>query len=192
MRAKDLVRKAREKKLDLKKVLMLTVCKGTYCWNPLKVDLDDLQDGKEPSAWGEIESVLNFLESQDDVVASQASSIYNHIFPHHVQALAVGAPGGVGIPGGVAGAAGVVGVVNGAVAVQHLGMPAPTSLASLSLPPALHLSTGTGGAHGPGSQQLLFHVVCLAQRGEERAFTPKVELFWDGILDSVLPLSLPL
>jgi len=184
MRAKDLVRKAREKKLDLKKVLMLTVCKGAYCWNPLKVDTEDPQDGKEPNVWAEIESVLNFLESQDDVVAAQSGSIYSHLLPHHVQALAVGVPGGAAVT------AGVVGVAGGAVAVPHLGVPAPVLAghpAGFSLPPPLHLSTG--GAHGPSSQQLLFHVVCLAQRGEERAFVPKVELFWDGILDTVLPLT---
>jgi len=55
-----------------------------------------------------------------------------------------------------------------------------------SLPPPVQLPLG---ASGTAAQQVLFPVVCLLQRGEERNFAPRVELFWSGILDTVLPLS---
>ncbi|CAK9101779.1 unnamed protein product [Durusdinium trenchii] len=73
-RAKELARLASEKKIDAKKVMALLICRGMYCWNPLKAYADDADsDGKDSRVWSQIESVLNFLDAKDEV--PQASPV---------------------------------------------------------------------------------------------------------------------
>ncbi|CAL1126478.1 unnamed protein product, partial [Cladocopium goreaui] len=67
-RAKELARLARLRKIDSKKVMALLICRGMYCWNPLKAFADDAEsDGKDSRVWSQIESVLNFLEAKDEL-----------------------------------------------------------------------------------------------------------------------------
>lgn len=183
-RARELARRAREKKLDVKKVLMLMICKGIYCWNPLKAEFDE-SDHKEPGSWVDIESVLNFLESREERAPGQAGPFYDQLLPHIQQMQAV--PGGAA--GGVA-FAGIMGM-GGPVAVHPFVMPAPfmaNQPAGLPMPMPTPVLTTTA-ASGPAMQQLVLHVVCLAQRAEGSNFEPKVELFWNGILDRMVPQS---
>lgn len=181
IRAKELARRAGEKKLEVKKVLMLLVCKGAYCWNPLQVNLwePDNDPAKEPVAWAEIESVLGFYDSREDSLNTQAGVMYNQLMTlPHMHA----APGG-GVPGAAAMAT-MMGVLGGAVAVHPLLMPG-AFLAGAPGGVGVGLHPALPEAAGP-AQQLIFHLVCLAQRGEERMFMSKVELFWDAILENVL------
>lgn len=73
-RALDLVAQARERKLDAKKVLMLMVCKGAYCWNPLSEECSDGKGGSV-SAAAVAEGVLGFLESHDESFAEQVARL---------------------------------------------------------------------------------------------------------------------
>lgn len=184
-RAQDLARRARERKLETKKVLTLLVCRGAYCWNPLKVDKDD---GQEASTWADVESALSFLESRDEE-AAQSSSIYNHLLPHHLHALAGGPPTAATA---AAAAAAAAATAAGGVATAAVAGGIVAGGFSFSIPPPVHLpataaAISGGGVSGRG--QLLFHLFCLAQRGEELRFVPRIELFWSNILEAVLPRS---
>lgn len=204
-RARDLAARARERRLDTKKVLALLVCRGAYCWNPLKVDKEECQ---EPSTWADVESALGFLESMDEE-ASQAGSIYSHhLLPHHLHGLAGGAPTAAGAAAAAAAAAAVVGAAG--VGAAFLGAGAAVGAAAAaaaaagggaapggigwfgggrfsSMSPPVHLPAPAGGMGAGSRGQLLFHLFCLAQRGEELRFAPRVELFWPGILEEALP-----
>merc|ERR1712151_1234405 len=92
------------------------ICKGAYCWNPLKVNIEETPDEKE--TWSDIERVLNFLESRDDATAAQIGSIYHQFLSHHMHALTAAPAGGTGI-------AGVAGVVAGSASIHPIALPAP-------------------------------------------------------------------
>jgi len=180
-RAQELARQAYKKKLHVKHVLMLMICKGAYCWNPLLVLFDEEQDDQEPGGCAELEGALSFLEPREGSALAQA---YGQLLPHHMHALALGAAAA-------------------AAAAASIHPPAPGDPTAAGA--GITLLAGTHAAHGhpagfwlsppvqfaspqnPGIQQLLFHVVCLAQRVEERAFGCKIDLFWHGILEDVLP-----
>jgi len=205
-RARELVRKAREKKLETRKVLMLMFCKGAYCWNPLKVHLEEGHGQEDASPTNtEVESVLNFLDSREESLSAQAGQLYTtQLLPHYLQPYAGGA---VAVPGGGLAVAamplGALGQGGGpmqaavaaaaAAAVAPVPPPVPPAAAAAAAgappPPAAAVPLQVGQAHAVGNHQLLFHVVCITQRSEERTFSPKIDFFWNDVLRTALPLA---
>lgn len=179
-RAKELARLARLRQIDSKKVMALLICRGMYCWNPLKAFAEDAEsDGKDSRVWSQIESVLNFLEAKDEL--PQVPGL-----PPQPPLPAVPAVPAVAVP------------------------PAPLQPAVLPLPPAVPQPPGGPAQvqtlaqlqsllqyqqiyqSSPWQQQqMVIHIVCLTQRAEEHVFDKKIEFFWRGILDRALPLEQP-
>jgi hypothetical protein len=220
-----LARRIQRKQLDTQKVVMLMICKGAYCWNPLKLfNHHEMQGASSSSSsasaaekktsgdvrettWLDIEGVRNFLESRDEGWVP----LYNQ----HPPQVAPPAP---------------IGAQVAAAGLAALAAAPPPALPPPALPPAnaaaqhflvhaqppAHPPPGVapigagvvngGAAHIPAgfafppfqipaamtannAQPLVaFHMVCLAQHGEERTFSSKLNLFWD-ILAGVLPLD---
>ncbi|CAE7780996.1 unnamed protein product [Symbiodinium sp. CCMP2456] len=166
-RAKELARLACERKVDAKKVMALLICRGIYCWNPLKLIIDDDGDAKDVRSWSQIESVLSFLDAKDEVqgpgplLGLQAQGLHT-------------AP------------------------LQQLQQPptaaaanAPPQLQTLAQLQSLLQFQQIYQASPWQQQQMVIQIVCLTQRAEEHVFDKKIEPFWRGILDSVLPLERP-
>eukprot|EP00445_Apocalathium_hangoei_P041908 CAMPEP_0203977148 /NCGR_PEP_ID=MMETSP0359-20131031/101470_1 /ASSEMBLY_ACC=CAM_ASM_000338 /TAXON_ID=268821 /ORGANISM="Scrippsiella Hangoei, Strain SHTV-5" /LENGTH=1084 /DNA_ID=CAMNT_0050915357 /DNA_START=57 /DNA_END=3308 /DNA_ORIENTATION=- len=97
-KAMDLIRSVREKKLPSKHVWTLMLCKGAYCWNPLRSESEGGQDGKENSLWAEAESVCSWLEAREELekLSSPVLDQQHHLTPHHLLAWAGGGGGGPG------------------------------------------------------------------------------------------------
>ncbi|CAE7824492.1 unnamed protein product [Symbiodinium sp. CCMP2592] len=168
-RAKELARLACERKVDAKKVMALLICRGIYCWNPLKLIIDDDGDAKDVRSWSQIESVLSFLDAKDEVQG----------------------------PGPLLGLQAAQGLH--AAPLQQLQQP-PAAAAAANAPPQLQTLAQLQSllqfqqiyqASPWQQQQMVIQIVCLTQRAEEHVFDKKIEPFWRGILDSVLPLERP-
>jgi len=201
-KAKELLRKVQQKKLETKKVLMLMLCKGAYCWNPLKVDPEKGSSGsssseeslpvsaKENSSWADIEGVVNFLESREDmqILHGSLAALVHHLPPPPPPPPGVALYAGAAQPGAAF-----------AVPQAPAGAPPPAPAAGLpppiGAPQPLLLLQGLqlpalpqqAGAAQNTASQLVFHIICLPGRGEERTFTPKIELFWQDVLEPYLP-----
>lgn len=196
-KAKELLRKVQQKKLETKKVLMLMLCKGAYCWNPLKVDSEkgssksdesNSVSAKEDSSWADIEGVVNFLESREDmqILHGSLAALVHHLPPPP--------PPGVALYPGAAPPGAAFAVPN-----APMGAPPPAPAAGLAPPIGapqpllllqglpLHALPQQAGAAQNAASQLAFHIICLPGRGEERTFTPKIELFWEDVLEPYLP-----
>eukprot|EP00439_Symbiodinium_sp_Y106_P066694 s2732_g10.t3 len=165
-RAKELARLACERKVDAKKVMALLICRGIYCWNPLKLIIDDDGDAKDVRSWSQIESVLSFLDAKDEG------------------------------PGPLLGLQAAQGLH--AAPLQQLQQPptaaaanAPPQLQTLAQLQSLLQFQQIYQASPWQQQQMVIQIVCLTQRAEEHVFDKKIEPFWRGILDSVLPLERP-
>ncbi|CAE7949402.1 unnamed protein product, partial [Symbiodinium sp. KB8] len=167
-RAKELARLACERKVDAKKVMALLICRGIYCWNPLKLIIDDDGDAKDVRSWSQIESVLSFLDAKDEVQG----------------------------PGPLLGLQAAQGLQT--APLQQLQQPptaaaanAPPQLQTLAQLQSLLQFQQIYQASPWQQQQMVIQIVCLTQRAEEHVFDKKIEPFWRGILDSVLPLERP-
>lgn len=172
LRSRALARRAQRKNLDVKQVLMLLICKGAYCWNPLKVDVDNVDSGK--GFWPDVESFLSLLEARED--PAEACAVHTDFF-QHINFLTH--------PGVVLTAANAAPGPNLAFLPPFAGANPHGTQVGQHYPFVHFGSAQMVPGHAAGSQSL-FHVVCLAQRSEERCFAAKLELFWD-ILQTVLP-----
>ncbi|CAE7238542.1 unnamed protein product [Symbiodinium pilosum] len=167
-RAKELARLACERKVDAKKVMALLICRGMYCWNPLKVIMDDA-DAKDVRSWSQIESVLSFLDAKDEG------------------------------PGPMLSLQAAQGLQAAGAAQLHPTQPTqPPANAAANPQPQLQTLAQLQSllqfqqiyqASPWQQQQMVIQIVCLTQRAEEHVFDKKIEFFWRGILDSVLPLE---
>lgn len=165
------------------------ICKGAYCWNPLRLSLDTASD--DVQVFADAENVVPFLDSR-----MEGSLLPN---PQVNQAMAngVGPPLAAVAAGALANGgqlAGAVAVPIGAGGGGGMAMNQPLllgahNLGAMTVPPLVQLVQLGGAPGGVRSQQLLFHVVCLVQRSEERLFIPRIELYWQDILETVLPLG---
>lgn len=179
-RAKELARLARLRKIDSKKVMALLICRGMYCWNPLKAFADDAEsDGKDSRVWSQIESVLNFLEAKDELPQVPGlppqpplPAVPPVVPPAVPPAAPLQPPAVLPLPPAVPQPPG------GPAQVQTLAQ-----LQSLLQYQQIYQSSPWQ------QQQMVIHIVCLTQRAEEHVFDKKIEFFWRGILDRALPLE---
>ncbi|CAJ1413050.1 unnamed protein product [Effrenium voratum] len=207
VRARELARLACQKKIDAKKVMALLICRGMYCWNPLKADMEDCEgDGKDSArVWSQVESVLNFLDAKDEpapgfqptptAAAAMAAAAVPVPAAAAMAAAAVpvpavpAAPAAPAVPAAAAAPApappGMLGQGPLWMPPVPLGQPQLQTLAQLqSLLQFQQIYQAS-----PHQQQLMIQIVCLTQRAEEHVFDKKIEFFWHGLLDRVLPLD---
>jgi len=187
-RAKELARLAKQGKIEPKKVMALLICRGMYCWNPLKAFADDAEgDGKDSRAWSQIESVLNFLDTKDEL-----PQVPGHGPPQPPAVPQPPLPPGAAAAG-VAGAGGAVPTPANPVWIPGPQPgPGPGQVQTLAQLQSLLQYQQIYQASPWQQQQMVIHIVCLTQRAEEHVFDKKIEFFWHGILDQVLPLEKPL
>lgn len=206
----ELVRRSQQKQLETKKVAMLLVCKGAYCWSPLSLNLDDASSASIPAtpaapspspdnpditgarhtiradlrerAWLHVEGVRSFLESSHLSIAADVAF----------------------------GAAGAAAVAGPAIAALLAAPPAPPpgpaggpwafpigaapGHAGVAFPPFLHphhaLLHPAAGAPAVNAQpHVTFHLACFAQPGEVYFFQSNLDIFWEDILATALPLE---
>lgn len=180
-RAKELARLARLRKIDSKKVMALLICRGIYCWNPLKAFADDAEsDGKDSRVWSQIESVLNFLEAKDELPQVPGLPPQPPLPPAMPAAPPAAPPAPLQPPAVLPLPPAVPQPPGGPAQVQTLAQ-----LQSLLQYQQIYQSSPWQ------QQQMVIHIVCLTQRAEEHVFDKKIEFFWRGILDRALPLEQP-
>lgn len=180
-RAKELARLARLRKIDSKKVMALLICRGMYCWNPLKAFADDAEsDGKDSRVWSQIESVLNFLEAKDELPQVPGLPPQPPLPPAMPAAPPAAPPAPLQPPAVLPLPPAVPQPPGGPAQVQTLAQ-----LQSLLQYQQIYQSSPWQ------QQQMVIHIVCLTQRAEEHVFDKKIEFFWRGILDRALPLEQP-